>query len=125
MAFPQDITLDTSVYSLTVQRPTSSVRSVASLPTGKDEILQISHETSKDGRRSSVFILEDNVVLECDANACSPKSTRSTCKLMLKLQYNPLDGNSNQAAAIADLRAQMQLLIDDNTLWPKFLNLES
>jgi len=121
MSFSPDITLDTQVYSLQAQRTNSSIRSDASQPLSEPNLLTISHENAKNGRRSSVVILDDTVVISPDGLNPTP----DTIRLMLKLQFNPLGGRTDNEAVINALITQLSAFMADSTFVTKLLNQES
>jgi len=117
---PQDITLNTQLYSTTTTSGARTVRSIAGLALERDVLLTTSHEVSKAGRVSSVHILDTNTVL-----TPGEVSITDNVKMLFKLQYNPKSGNAAIATEIASQRIAMQELLADDSLFSKFLNLES
>jgi hypothetical protein len=119
--YTPDITLDTRTYSLKSQRTASSVRSDASAPVSEPNLLTISHETAKNGRVSSVIILEDQAVI----TSVSTTPLVDSIKCQFKLQYNPLVGRTDVETVILDLIAKLSAGINDSAFIDKFLNQES
>lgn len=117
--FTPDIVVGTTTYSLRAQRMASSVRGDSTQPVSEPRLLTISHETAKNGKVSSIMMIDDTAVVSSGAVASS-----DTIRVLLKLQYNPLSGRTDIEAtvnsAIDDLKA---LLIPANIT--KLFNKES
>lgn len=114
----QNITLNTKVFALTSQKPTSSIRAVAGLPVGSGNVLTVSHETGKTGVVSSVFIIDDSVTVPITGQVAKIDNYR----IMLKLQYNPTLGRVDGAAALANIRTQLKEILASDAMWTQFLN---
>lgn len=124
MALSQDITLGTDVYALSVQRQNGSVRSVASRALTEPLTLTISHEVAKNGKVSSVVIVEDSKLVPMDAS-CSNTPILDPVKAMFKIQYNPNVGRTDLDAAVLAVRDALDAFVSDNTIYDKFINRES
>lgn len=120
--YASDITLGTSTFALTTQRPLSSVRSNASAPVSEPKTLTISHENANSGRRSSVVILDD-VKIVSTAGALVP--VKDTVKLLVKVQYNPFGGRTTTTADINSLITQLIAFLNTPANVTKLLNQES
>lgn len=124
MAFPDKITLQTVDFDLVSRSGTRAVRSDPLTELDNPSTLLISHETAKNGRVSSVVMREENVVISCN-DTCDIVPQTSNVKVMLKIQYNPLEGYPDQAVVIERLFQQIiaaEILTD---FLPKMLNKES
>lgn len=104
-----DITLNTSdTYSLIEQRPTSSKRSISGLEPNVDGNLVVSHEVAKDGRVSSVVIIEDLLVPAINATTgIIPKT--DAIRVMLKLQYSP---STTRVSSDADIKKAIAGIVE-------------
>lgn len=119
--FTTDITLNTHVYSLSAQRTSSSTRRDSARAVSAPRSLNISHETAKSGRVSSVAYIDDVAVVQVGSSAPATDSIR----VLLKLQYNPLSGRETTET---DLRAALTDLISflsESGNVTKLLNQES
>lgn len=122
MSYSPDITLGTDVYSLQSQRTNASVRSDAAQPISEPNLLTISHENAKNGRRSSVVIIDDTKIVST-ANATIPVA--DTVRAMFKVQFNPLGGRTDNEAAINAAVTQLIAFLSDASYVDKLLNQES
>jgi len=122
--FATDITINTNTYSLITQRANSSVRSDASTGLDNPNTLTISHEESKTGRVSSVVILDSEAVVPCQ-DACTTAPSVDNIRLMMKIQYNPLNGRTDTATEIERLRVLLSTFVNDSASFAKIINKES
>jgi hypothetical protein len=122
--FTPDITIGTNVYSLTSQRTNSSLRSDPSTGLDNPNLMTISHEVAKNGKVSSVVILDSEVVVPC-TDTCTITPASDTIRLQLKVQYNPLIGRTDTATEIERLRVLLVTFASNATSFAKFLNKES
>jgi len=117
--FASDLTVGTRTYSLRSQRMSSSLRGDATRTVSNPRLLTISHETAKNGKVSSVMMIDDTAVVTNGTSVVN-----DTIRVMVKLQYNPLVGRTDITttimAAIDELQA---LLVEANVT--KLLNKES
>lgn len=120
--YASDITIGTKTYNLQSQRTLSSVRSDASRPVGEPRLLTISHENAKNGRRSSVIILDDTKIVSV-AGASVPVT--DNVRLLLKAQFSPFGGRTTTADDINDLLTQLITFMGDPANVAKLLNQES
>jgi hypothetical protein len=117
--YNNDLTLDTTVYSLIQERPTSSVRRDASKPLDNPVGFTISHETSKNGKISSVFYFDDEKIVDV---AGVPVS--SNARVQFKISYNPTEGRTDLTTALQKGIDVLESFLADPTNVTKFLNLE-
>lgn len=117
--FTPDLVLGTATYSLTAQRVNSSIRGDASQPLSEPNLLTISHENAKNGRRSSVIILDDTKIV--GGTTIVP----STVRTLLKLQFNPLEGRTDIETALAAQIAEVVEFLSNPALVAKILNQET
>jgi hypothetical protein len=122
MAMSSDLTLGTVTYSSTVIKSNSTLRANAARPIEDPEVLTISHEIAKNGKVSSVILIDDNEALPCTTTCNTP--TTSNVRAMFKLQYNPLDGRAGLVTSITYVINQLQLALNDATVMAKFVNKE-
>lgn len=122
--YTPDITIGTDIFSLITQRASSSVRQDGAKDLTNPCTLSISHETAKNGKISSVVILDSEEVIPCN-DACSTVPLSDNIRLQMKLQYNPSSGRLLIDTEIARLQVQMLAFISDATNWSKLLNKES
>lgn len=118
--FTADITLNTKSYVMKAQRATSSVRGVATRPVSEPLSLTISHETAKNGRVSSVIMIDDTAVVQSGTSVAHAETLRA----MLKIQYNPLSGRTSIDAAVQALCADIVAFATPANI-TKLLNKES
>lgn len=118
-----DITLGVNVYSTQVVKPTSTIRGDASREIEDPAILTVSHETGKNGRVSSVMIIDDSALVPCN-DACSTTPGISNVRGMIKLQYDPTDGRANLDTVLMVVLAELMALLADSALMTKFRNKE-
>lgn len=118
--FANTITLGSSNYDLISQMPYRSTRSVAGKPVNEPSTLTISHEVAKNGRRSSVVILDDNAVINSGTLV-----TKDSIKAQFKVQFNPYSGRADIETTIGDLITELTAFLAVPANIDKFLNLES
>lgn len=122
MSYSPDITIGTDTYSLQSQRTNASVRSDAAQEVSEPNLLTISHENAKNGRRSSVVILDDtNIVSSVDATI----PVADTIRTMFKVQYNPLGGRTDNETTIKAEIAKLVIFLGDVSNIDKMLNQET
>lgn len=115
-----NITLNTTdEYRLQVRNPTSSIRSMAGLPLGKNQVLKVSHETANDGAVSSVFIRENTVVDTSDTSL-----PVTSVKAHFKVQYDPTVSHVDLAAELTLLASDIAELLADPAVLTAFFNKE-
>lgn len=120
--YASDITIGTKTYSLQSQRTLSSVRSDATRSVSEPRLLTISHENAKNGRRSSVIIIDDNKVVSI-AGANVPVS--DNVRVLLKVQFAPSGGRTTTTADINELLTQLTTFLGTPANVTKLLNQES
>lgn len=118
--FTNTITLGTTNYDLVSQSPYRSMRSDATQPVNAPATLTISHEVAKNGRRSSVVILDDNAVINSGTLI-----TKDSIKAQFKIQFNPYSGRADIESTIGNLITQLSAFLAVPANVDKFLNLES
>lgn len=123
--FANTITLGTTAYDLTLQRPQSSVRKNALATIGEANSLNIAHEVSKSGLVSSVAFLEQDHLVSVGTTCTTAAPVVSAVRAQFKLTYNPTKGIVDLELELASLRDQLIALIGDSGSWSKFLNTES
>lgn len=119
--YTPDITIGTNVYSLVQQRTNSSLRSDPSTGILNPLLLTISHEQAKNGKVSSVVILDSEVTV--DSTTALPVS--DNIRLQFKVQYNPNSGRTDTAVELERLRALLVTFIDNPANIAKLLNKET
>lgn len=128
MAMLSDITLSSTnrpsiVYSATLVKPSSTLRSNAVADISDPETLLISHETQKNGKVNSAIILDYGQIIPCDTT-CGTEARFENIRAMFKLTYNPLSGFVAPEEAITALIEQLQAALADDDLMLKFRNRE-
>lgn len=123
MAMSSDITVDTDVYSATIVKPRSTLRSDPTQPIGEPETLLVSHEIQSNGKVSSVVIFDDGTVSTC-SDACDISPKVLNVRGMLKLQYNPTEGYPEITIAIDDVINKLKAFMADDALMDRFRNQE-
>lgn len=118
--YTADITLNTKTYTLKAQRATSSVRGVSSRPVAEPLNLTISNETAKNGRVSSVIMIDDVKVVQVGTSI----PTADTIRALLKIQYNPMSGRANIDTVVQALCADIVAFATPANI-TKLLNKES
>jgi len=118
--YPNTLTLNTHNYDLVSSAPYRTVRSDASQPIAEPSTLTISHEVAKNGRRSSVVILDDIAVINSGTSI-----TKDSIKAQFKLQFNPYSGRAVFETTINSLIGQLTAFVSVPANIDKFLNLES
>lgn len=118
--FANTLTLNTHNYDLVSQSPYRSMRSDATKPVNEPSTLTISHEVAKNGRRSSVVILDDNAVINSGTLI-----TKDSIKAQFKIQFNPYSGRTDIEATISELITELTAFLAVPANVDKFLNLES
>lgn len=121
MAFSDDIVLGTKTYSLTIQRPTNSVRSDSTLAVDTPHLVTLSHETAKNGKVSSVAIVDFTAATTC-TDTCG--SAYDDVRAMFKLQYNPTIGVVNLDTVIDNSIADLIAFLSDSANLAKLKNKE-
>lgn len=119
--FTPDITIGTNIYSLTQQRTSGSLRSDPSKGILNPLLMTISHEEAKNGKISSVVILDSEVTV--DSTTALPVS--DNIRVLFKIQYNPTSGRTGTAAELERLRALLVTFINTPANINKLLNKES
>lgn len=120
MALAPDLSTTTPVatFSLVTTRANSSIRGDASQPLDEPRVLTVSHESSTNGKVSSAIMLDDA------ANVSSLGIANSSgVRVMVKIQYNPIEGRTDIEATVNELYAQLTQLLDAPTI-NKLLNKE-
>lgn len=123
MSMSSDITLGTDLFSTIVVKPRSTIRSNPAQLASEPETLTISHEVASNGRISSVFIIDDGTMVPCN-DACATTPTMSNVRGMIKLQYNPNEGNTDIDISVAAVIEYLKALLADDALMTKFRNQE-
>lgn len=123
MAISPDITLGTKTYSAIVTRPNSTTRANAAADVANPENLEISHETQRSGKVSSVVYFDDLTQVPCN-DACQTDVGMSVVRAMFKLQYNPKAGDADIQMAITDVIDHLVLFLNDAAMMTKFRNRE-
>lgn len=118
--FANTLTLNSKNYDLVSQNPYRSMRSDSSKPVNEPTTLTISHEVAKNGRRSSVVILDDNAVINSGTMI-----TKDSIKAQFKIQFNPYSGRADIEAKINELIVELTDFVSVPANIDKFLNLES
>lgn len=117
--FTPDLVVGTTTYSLRAQRMASSVRGDSTQPVSEPRLLTISHETAKNGKVSSVLMIDDTAVVSSGTTASS-----DTIRALLKIQYNPLSGRTGIEAVINSAIDDLKALLTPANI-TKLLNKES
>lgn len=124
MAQPTDITLAVgTTFGRTITKPTSSVWRDSSRDITLPLTLTIAHETSGNGRVSSVILLEDSKSAIAPADPATPNF--SNVKAQFKIQYNIVEGRDDIEATLVALKANLLAALNDATIWDKFINKEA
>lgn len=116
-----DITLNTTLYSTTVVKPTSTVRSVPALSANTTKLMTISHESSSIGRISTAVILDHT---ERRPNSVTGLDSIDALRTLVKFQYNPNGSRSDLVADRAEQVAQLILFLQDSANLDKIFNQE-
>lgn len=103
--FTPDITLNTRMYSLQVQRPYSSVRSVAAETPSEPRTLTISHDTAKSGRVASLVKVTKTFLVPKTVNGIT-SYVKEDIEVYTVRKFNPNSG-------IPNLESELALLQDD------------
>lgn len=124
MAQPTDITLVAgTTFGRTITKPTSSVWSDSSRDITLPLTLTIAHETSGNGRVSSVILLDDSKSAIAPTDPAVPNY--SIVKAQFKIQYNVAEGRDDIEATLDSLRLNLLAALNDATIWDKFINKEA
>lgn len=117
--YNNDLTLDTTIFSLVSEKPTSSIRRVATQPLDNPVGVTISHEVAKNGKVSSVIYIDDEKTITTSDNVVS-----SMARVQLKITYNPDEGRSDLTTVIEKGVAVMQSFLSGTGNVTKLLNQE-
>jgi len=118
--FNNDVTLDTTTYSLVSERPTSSLRRDATQPLDNPVSVTISHETSNNGKVSSVIYFDDDKI----ATTAEGGVVSSLARAQFKLTYNPNEGRDDLTAVLQKGIDVIESFLADPNNISKFLNKE-
>lgn len=117
--FDNNITLDTTVFSLVKELPTSSLRRDATQPLDNPVGVTVSHEVSKAGRVSSVIYFDDEKIVDVGG-----VPVPSLVRVQMKVTYNPLEGRTDIDSVLQKGIDVIESFTGDATNVTKFTNLE-
>jgi hypothetical protein len=118
--YTNDLALDTTTFSLVTERPTSSLRADATAALDNPSLCNISHETAKNGKVSSVIYFDDDKI-STDANGIV---TSSLVRTQFKVAYNPNEGRTDIETVIARQIVLLQAFLNGAGNVDKFVNKE-
>lgn len=95
MSFSDQIVINTVAYDVTIRNSRSTVRGVAGLPIGEPQALTISHEKSKDGKRSNILVKLDETHIDAGDNV-----TLANASAHLKISFDNQVNTEAQVQAI-------------------------
>lgn len=116
-----DISTTTPIatFSLVSQRATSSLRSDAAQPVDEPRTLTVSHEVQTNGKVSTAVFLDDVGNVSSITNAMS-----SSVRVLLKFQYNPLEGRTDLDTVVPELITQLVEILESPNFVDKLMNKE-
>lgn len=118
--FLNSITLGTNTFDKQSVRPLSATYADNNQALNNPRILSISHEVGKSGQVSSAVILDDSLAIPIGNTMVTDK-----VRALFKIQYNPMMGRAELAAAIKTAVADLISFVGADANLAKILNKES
>lgn len=118
--FDNSITLGTETFAKQSVRPLSATYADNNQVLSNPRTLTISHEVGKSGQVSSAIILDDSKTIPVGNSLVTDK-----VRALFKIQYNPLQGRADLAAAIKAAVTELSTFVGDTNNFNKLLNKES
>lgn len=118
--FDNSITLGADTFAKQSVRPLSATYADNNQALNNPRTLTISHEVGKSGQVSSAIILDDSTTIPVGNSLVADR-----IRVLCKIQYNPLQGRANLAAAIKAAVTQLSTFVGDTNNFNKLLNKES
>lgn len=118
--FDNQLTLGTDTFAKQSVRPLSATYSDNNQTLNNPRTLTISHEVGKSGQVSSAIILDDASTIPVGNTLVTDR-----VRILYKIQYNPLMGRANLAAAIKAASDQLVGFVSVEANLAKILNKES
>lgn len=118
--FDNHINIGYDTFAKQSVRPLSAIYSDNNQTLSNPRTLTISHEVGKSGQVSSAVILDDMATIPVGNTLVTDR-----VRVLYKIQYNPMVGRAELAAAIRGASTQLVSFVSDDTNLNRILNKES
>lgn len=118
--FDNHIVVGPEIFAKQSVRPLSATYSDNNQTLNNPRTLTISHEVGKSGQVSSAVILDDTATVPVGNTLVTDR-----IRVLYKIQYNPMMGRADLAAAIKAASNHLVSFVSDETNQNRILNKES